>query len=123
MAILAYPVGPPPCSEEQDNGARLGRMTILRLPTPTGKAGTHIQQYRGPSATLPMLLLAQFGFTTDTNQVFIGDGTANHFIGGMASAPASSTAAGKRGMIACDGTWLYVCYADNQWVRVAVASW
>ncbi|MBT9164037.1 MAG: hypothetical protein DDT23_00026 [candidate division WS2 bacterium] len=37
-----------------------------------------IRVRRGPKARLPVLGAGEFGFTTDTKEVFIGDGTANH---------------------------------------------
>lgn len=38
----------------------------------------------------------------------------------VANAPATSTSAGTKGQIATDGTYLYVCYATNQWKRVTL---
>ena len=38
------------------------------------------------------------------------------------SAPANSGAAGKVGMWAADSSFLYVCYAGNQWARIAWSS-
>nr|DAH16026.1 MAG TPA: tail protein [Caudoviricetes sp.] len=36
-----------------------------------------IQQYRGKKAKLPTLLEAQFGFCTDTKELFIGSDSGN----------------------------------------------
>ncbi|GCD13111.1 hyaluronate lyase N-terminal domain-containing protein [Clostridium tagluense] len=47
-------------------------MSITELP---------IQEKRGLKADLPILLEGQFGFCTDTKEVFIGDGTANNLLG------------------------------------------
>ncbi|GCD13132.1 hyaluronate lyase N-terminal domain-containing protein [Clostridium tagluense] len=47
-------------------------MSVTELP---------IQEKRGLKADLPILLEGQFGFCTDTKEVFIGDGTANNLLG------------------------------------------
>lgn len=102
---------------------RPGRAIFLRYPpTPTGQVGPRLQLYRGPSGTMPVLLNGELAFTTDTKQAFCGDGTANHFIGGASSVPASSTSPGKKGQYASDGVNFYYCWSDNQWVRVAVST-
>ena len=41
----------------------------------------------------------------------------------MTSVPASATAAGTKGDIAQDDSYLYVCTAANTWKRVAIATW
>ena len=38
-------------------------------------------------------------------------------------APASATAQGEVGDLAADGSYLYVCTAQNTWLRVAIATW
>jgi hypothetical protein len=45
--------------------------------------GTIVKAYRGPVGTLPTLEAGQLGFTTDTNDLYIGDGVTNHKIGGL----------------------------------------
>ena len=37
-----------------------------------------IQVKRGANASLPTLSAGEFGFSTDTHQVYVGDGAANH---------------------------------------------
>lgn len=37
--------------------------------------------------------------------------------------PASATAAGETGQVACDGSYAYFCTAPNTWKRVAIAAW
>jgi hypothetical protein len=37
--------------------------------------------------------------------------------------PASVTAAGARGQMACDNNYLYVCTASNTWRRTTLAKW
>lgn len=37
--------------------------------------------------------------------------------------PASATAQGEVGDLAADGSFLYVCTAQNTWLRVAIATW
>ena len=37
-----------------------------------------IQMKRGVFASLPTLAVGEFGYCTDTDQIFIGDGAANH---------------------------------------------
>lgn len=41
----------------------------------------------------------------------------------MVSVPASASAAGDVGQIAQDGSYLYVCTAQDTWKRVAIATW
>jgi len=43
--------------------------------------GTKVKAYRGVHASLPTLEAGQFGFTTDRNQVWVGDGVINHLVG------------------------------------------
>lgn len=38
-------------------------------------------------------------------------------------APATATDPGQPGMLASDGSYLYVCTAANTWRRVAIAVW
>ncbi|MEN0615478.1 hypothetical protein [Klebsiella indica] len=38
------------------------------------------------------------------------------------SVPATLTSGGQKGQIACDGSYLYVCYATNTWVKFAISS-
>lgn len=37
--------------------------------------------------------------------------------------PASATASGKKGEIAYDNTYLYICIADNTWKRTLIETW
>jgi hypothetical protein len=37
--------------------------------------------------------------------------------------PASAVAAGIKGQMAADASFLYLCVALNTWVRVGVATW
>jgi len=39
-----------------------------------------IQVRRGANASLPTLNAGEFGFSTDTHQLYVGDGAANHEI-------------------------------------------
>lgn len=41
----------------------------------------------------------------------------------MVSVPASASAAGDVGQLAQDGSYLYVCTAQDTWKRVAIATW
>lgn len=38
------------------------------------------------------------------------------------SVPATLTSGGQKGQIACDGSYLYVCYATNTWVKFAIST-
>ena len=40
-----------------------------------------------------------------------------------AEVPASATAQGNPGQIATDGAFLYICFAQSQWVRVPLTTW
>jgi len=44
-----------------------------------------IQVKRGLKVDLPVLLEAEFGFCTDTKEIFIGDGTSNAIVNGDSS--------------------------------------
>ena len=44
-----------------------------------------IQVKRGADASLPMLNAGEFGFSTDTHQLYVGDGATNHEITSKAS--------------------------------------
>lgn len=46
-----------------------------------------IQVRRGANASLPTLNAAELGFSTDTHQVYIGDGAANHEIARVSALP------------------------------------
>lgn len=37
--------------------------------------------------------------------------------------PASASDFGKKGMIATDTNYVYVCTADNTWKRVSISTW
>jgi len=82
---------------------------------------------------------------TQTNQVVIGYGTTGlgnnttvlgnsststtglygniRLVSGMATAPASATAAGTVGDVRITATYIYVCTATNTWVRSALTTW
>jgi len=44
-------------------------------------------------------------------------------VGYFVSVPATATSAGNRGELAVDANYLYICYAANQWRRVALSAW
>ncbi|MCA9334535.1 hypothetical protein KC953_00135, partial [Candidatus Saccharibacteria bacterium] len=46
----------------------------------------------------------------------------NTVLSGVA-VPATATSTGKQHQVACDGSYIYYCIADNTWVRAAVGSW
>ena len=90
---------------------------------PAARPGILILFYRGPKADLPILQKGEPAWCTDTNQMFVGDGYTNHFVGGMASSvPAHTGSSGYPGEYACDGTNYYICYALNSWARVGVST-
>jgi len=102
----------------------LAAVVLRAAPLPlaaAGRPGTLILFKRGPLGTIPTLRQGEPGWMTDTNQLFVGDGFADHYIGGLAGVPATNTAAGYPGMLATDGTYLYLCIAANQWKRVALS--
>lgn len=37
--------------------------------------------------------------------------------------PSAATSTGKAGQIAYDAGFIYVCIADNSWVRAALSAW
>lgn len=40
----------------------------------------------------------------------------------ITQAPATMTSPGAKGQMFEDGTYLYLCYADNQWRRITLES-
>lgn len=96
-----------------------------------------IEVRSGIAAELPQLSLGEFGFATDSNQLFIGTNYGN--VAGPVplnveiltqyspiasnSVPSTATSPGFQGQIAYDATHLYVCVAANVWVRADLATW
>lgn len=39
------------------------------------------------------------------------------------TAPASATATGTPGQIAYDASYIYICVAENTWIRASAATW
>lgn len=93
-----------------------------------------IQVRRGANASLPTLNAGEFGFSTDTHQVYIGDGAANHelfvkntqFVLGEYDLKLDSllSADGKYSGITCDGVLgatlafgdlVYLNTTDQRW--------
>jgi hypothetical protein len=58
-------------------------------------------------------------YNTDVTSLQVYDGTAYRSVTTAVGVPGSKTAAGKVGQIAADANFMYVCYADNNWIRVA----
>ena len=50
-----------------------------------------VQVKRGALADVPVLNAGEFGFSTDTHQIFIGDGAANHELAKQTSLHAQGT--------------------------------
>lgn len=74
------------------------------------------------------------GFMENSATVLQASGTANagnsvfsaaadHVHPTFVTAPASASADGVKGQMACDGSYIYVCTAANTWKRVAIATW
>ena len=115
---------PPPRVYRFDEEPFAGAIFKSVIPPPgaTAQPGVLILFYRGPKADLPILKKGEPGWCTDTNQLFVGDGFTNHFVGGMASlVPAHTSSPGYPGEYACDGTNYYICYALNSWAKVGVS--
>lgn len=67
-----------------------------------------------PSAT------GQFGYGVDRKSLVFYDGTAYRSVSSFVSTiPTTSTDPGKQGQITADANFLYICYSDNNWIRVA----
>lgn len=60
---------------------------------------------------------------SDTDQLFLYDGSSDLQVAVNAGAPASATAVGVAGDVAWDADYFYICTAANTWKRVAVATW
>ena len=52
-----------------------------------------LQIRRGANASLPTLAAGEFGFSTDTHQIYIGDGAANHELARVSHTSSKTTAA------------------------------
>ena len=72
------------------------------------------------------------GFMENSATVLQASGTANagnsqftaaadHVHPSFVATPASKTADGVKGQMACDGSYLYICTDTNTWKRVAIA--
>jgi hypothetical protein len=63
-----------------------------------------IQIRRGTHATIPVLAAGELGFETDTFDVYVGDGAANHRVGANASNVADTihSAANKTPLVVAD---------------------
>ena len=96
-----------------------------------------IQVRSGNVSDLPQLSVGEFGFATDTNQLFIGNDTGS-IVGPSpnntqiltqsgpivsSAAPATASSAGIPGQIAYASGYIYVCTATNTWQRAALSTW
>ena len=60
---------------------------------------------------------------SESELLYLYDGSSDDPLGLKVSVPASATAAGFPGMWAADASFLYVCVAADTWVRSALATW
>jgi hypothetical protein len=66
--------------------------------------------------------LSQLLHITDTNEVYIHDGT--EFVPIITNrTPSSATDTGIKGQVAWDSSYIYVCVATDVWKRTALSSW
>jgi hypothetical protein len=66
--------------------------------------------------------LSQLLHITDTNEVYIHDGT--EFVPIITNrTPSSATDTGVKGQVAYDTNYIYVCVNSNVWKRVSISTW
>lgn len=58
-------------------------------------------------------------YNTDFKSLQAYDGSAYRTLGTFVSVPGSPTASGKAGMYSADANYLYVCYGNGTWIRIA----
>lgn len=82
-----------------------------------GKRMNQINGYLENSATA----LKASGTAAAGNSSF--SAAADHVHPTFVAAPASASADGVKGQMACDGSYLYICTATDTWKRVAISTW
>ena len=77
------------------------------------------------TATVNTAIEGEPHWATDTDSLFVYDGTQNKQVVMIdpAGAPASAGASGSAGDIAYDGSFLYICVATDTWLKCAIATW
>lgn len=66
--------------------------------------------------------LSQLLHITDTNEVYIHNGTK--FVPIITNrTPSSATDTGIKGQVAYDTNYIYVCVNSNVWKRVSISTW
>jgi len=91
------------------------------------------------AASAPVVTSGSLWFDSSSLNLYIGynDGTSTQWVpassaptgaasaarGVMTAVPASSTALGRTGEMACDANYVYVCVATNRWKRAALSTW
>ena len=66
--------------------------------------------------------LSQLLHITDTNEVYIHNGT--EFVPIITNrTPSSATDTGIKGQVAYDTNYIYVCVNSNVWKRVSISTW
>ncbi len=66
--------------------------------------------------------LSQLLHITDTNEVYIHNGT--EFVPIITNrTPSSATDTGVKGQVAYDTNYIYVCVNSNVWKRVSISTW
>jgi hypothetical protein len=83
---------------------------------------------------LRVSLIVNYSGTADTDDICYFDGVilvegdempafSPHFDEVLNHTPASAAAPGRKGQMAFDANYIYICTADNAWERVAIAAW
>jgi len=64
-------------------------------------------------------------WATDTDRLYVFDGTQNKgvMMESAAGVPATASDPGEPGDMAYDGSYVYVCVATDTWLRAALSSW
>jgi len=82
-------------------------------------------QFKDNSGTSVMTLDAAAGYVGigTTSPAALLDINSDSLILRTAKTPASAEAAGTKGMIAWDASYIYICTATNTWKRAGIATW
>lgn len=94
---------------------------LLPVP-PSARPGIYIELKSGPLSSMPILRANEPAFTSDSHQLFVGDGFDNHLQLSYVAPPAHSSSAGFAGQISWDGSYFYICVSVNTWLRCSLSG-
>lgn len=59
------------------------------------------------------------GYGSDRKSITFYDGSSFLTVPSFVSVPGGPTASGKQGQISADANYMYICYSDGNWIRIA----